>query len=355
MAKRRSAGKSTYCNPTGIVVKTYSEFVDAIDGAGRGDVIYVDGDVEIDMQGADDLRIPEGVTLASDRGCNGSDGGLLYTTNHPWSLFRTDGDVTIHGIRIRGPRTDWVPSAGSGSDKIGAGVMIEGKGVEIANSELSGFSHFAIQTEYDSHIHHNHIHHNPMKGIGYGVSANGGHPIIEFNKMNHNRHSVAASGDSSSYTVRYNIVGPNSISHIFDQHKPGGVTTKVHHNTVKAVEQDDDPKNTPTLTIRGVPSDVASVHHNWIYNIDRRVTATTTGRDAPSCRCMSPNGKTWGSATITSGPRRRRRVTSGRRGRGVRRRNHDFPVGPFGGWHWSIPVHTDPVGPGSDIGLGFRV
>jgi hypothetical protein len=148
----------------------------------------------------------------------------------------------------------------------GQGIGIGGSDVEIDNNQIWGFAHSAVGGGSNIHVHHNYIHHNSRTGLGYGVTA-ADDSIIEYNHFNHNRHSVAGSGDES-YTARYNYVGPRSISHIFDMHEPGGETIKIHHNTVRAVEQDDDNKNTPAVTIRGTPSDVADIHHNWIYNTE---------------------------------------------------------------------------------------
>ena len=67
------------------VVKNAEELVNALEKAEAGDVIFVPRDVKIDMTEfmyADqyDIKLKEGVTLASDRGNNGSKGGMIYTS-----------------------------------------------------------------------------------------------------------------------------------------------------------------------------------------------------------------------------------------------------------------------------------
>ena len=231
----------------------------ALDAASSGDVIYVDGDATIDM-GASQHTIPRGVTLASDRGIDGSDGALLETDDRPWGMFTAREGARITGLRVGGPRWDWI---GNVSGEMG--IDVAGANVEIDNCEVYGWGYAAIRTEDDTHVHHCEIHHNPKDGTGYGVSTGSStNPIIEYNVFHHNRHSVASS--SNGYTARYNYVGKGAISHVFDQHTPGGSTIKIHHNTVAVVDHSTKDKNAPAVAIRGTPSDVADIHHNWFYN-----------------------------------------------------------------------------------------
>lgn len=61
------------------VVDTKAALLSALSSAGSGDVIFVDGD--IDLSGESDIVIPAGVTLAGDRGTvNGNDvsSGAVY-------------------------------------------------------------------------------------------------------------------------------------------------------------------------------------------------------------------------------------------------------------------------------------
>jgi hypothetical protein len=146
----------------------------------------------------------------------------------------------------------------------GKGIDVDGADVEIDNSEIWGFANAGISGGTRSHIHHNHLHDMPREGLGYGVNG-GNHVIIEYNYFDWVRHAVA-SGGRKSYTARYNYMGEHAISHVFDMHKDGGKTMKIHHNTIAAVNNDIKNKNVPGVLVRGVPSDTADIHHNWFFN-----------------------------------------------------------------------------------------
>ena len=93
------------------LVKSPRELVDALAKAKAGQVVYVADDAEIDLSVrvcVDKLvlKIPGGVTLASGRGKNGSEGGLICCNEFDvrGGLMVTAGDnVRITGLRIRGP------------------------------------------------------------------------------------------------------------------------------------------------------------------------------------------------------------------------------------------------------------
>lgn len=242
-----------------VIASTRDELNAALDDAGRGDVVYVDGDAEIDM-GQSEFRIPDGATLASDRGIDGSAGGLLRTDDEPWGMLTAGDSVRVTGLRVGGPRWEWVGNVGGE-----LGLDVAGAGVEVDNCEVYGWGYAAVTTADDTHVHHCSIHHNPKDGTGYGVSTgSAAMPTIEYNEFYHNRHSVASSG--GGYVARYNHVKQGAISHVFDQHRPGGTHVEIHHNTVEAVENAMKDKHVPAVAIRGVPEDVASVHDNWFHN-----------------------------------------------------------------------------------------
>jgi hypothetical protein len=150
----------------------------------------------------------------------------------------------------------------------------------VDNCDVYGFSHAAIKTEAGdgAHIHHNVIRENNKGGLGYGVSAQAGHPVIEYNYFNFNRHSVASPGTNHGYTCRYNHFGPDLTDTPMDVHEPGGVRLEVHNNVVEgfvpnigrfAGEQHQ------SVQVRGVPDDVAAITDNWFWNPD-------APRDTPS-------------------------------------------------------------------------
>lgn len=242
-------------------VSSADELASALDAASEGDVVYVAGDADIDLGGRE-LAIPAGITLASNRGIGGAPGGRIGTEQDPWPMFEVGAGTRVTGLRIAGPHDAYLEYD---ENRVSMGLRATGSGVVFDNNDVSGFSHAAIRTAGDTHVHHNHVHHNPMDGIGYGVSTTTGHPVIEYNYMNYNRHSVASSG-GNGYTVRFNHFGPDAIDHVIDCHPPGGTTLEIHHNTVEAVTQVQNDETPEAVAVRGVPDDVADVHHNWLFN-----------------------------------------------------------------------------------------
>ncbi|WP_157533069.1 right-handed parallel beta-helix repeat-containing protein [Haloferax profundi] len=241
------------------LVSSTRELVSAFDDASSGDVVYVEGGAEIDV-GRRELTVPRGITLASDRGINGAEGGLIKTDHSPWAMLEVQDDVRITGLQVGGPRWDWVEA-----DDTELGIDARGSNIEIDNVNAFGWGYAAIRSNDDTHIHHCHLHHNPREGHGYGVATEGSdNPIIEYNLFDHNRHSVQ--GNGGGYTIRYNHVKADAISHVFDQHRPGGTTMKIYNNTVEAIYDELEDEKVPAVAIRGVPDDIADIHDNWFYN-----------------------------------------------------------------------------------------
>jgi hypothetical protein len=256
-----------------VVVSSLDELRSAFDGASSGDVIYVAGDAVIDV-GTNELTIPSGITLASDRGIDGAAGGRIETTSlEQWpGILHVEDDVRVTGLRINGPADEFESSF----DPITSGLVVDGTGVEIDNVDIWGFNHAAIKLHNSTHVHHCNVHDNPMDGLGYGVLCKGGdESIVEYNRFNMNRHSVA-NGGSAGYVVRYNRFGSDAVSYQVGTHRPGGTTLKIHHNTFEPVEHyATNGDHEPNICIRGTPSDVADIHHNWCYN-------PVEPRDSPS-------------------------------------------------------------------------
>ena len=84
-----------------------------------------------------------------------------------------------------------------------------------------------------------------------------------------NRHCVANSGQAG-YEVLYNYFGGyRAPSYQVGTRDPGGTTLEIHHDTfVPTLHMGQHGNNDPDshVTIRGVPDDVADIHHNWFYN-----------------------------------------------------------------------------------------
>lgn len=272
--------------------KSIDELLDALGKAKDGETIFLDPAAEMDFTGliyAEKLvlGIPGGVTLASNRGQDGSSGALLYSDAFQTApLIKTLGPgVRVTGLRLRGPdpkpRLDHHRRAFStGRQDASAyyyalpnsnGIQADHPGLQVDNCELSGWSHAAVYltTGDYHHIHHNYIHHNQRNGLGYGVSHGYGdncQSLIEFNFFDYNRHSIAGTGKpGNAYEARHNIEGGHAISHYFDMHggrdrgdgtNIAGDWMRVHHNTFMRADQ-------AAVVIRGVPQQQAEIHNNW--------------------------------------------------------------------------------------------
>lgn len=246
-------------------VRSYEDLALALKEAAAGDVVFVPADVRIDMSGRPGLGIPEAVTLAGDRGTDGSAGGLVYS-NAPDTpfLLRTEGDcIRVTGLRFRGPYPHRDRAAHTSN-----GILTSHFALEIDNCEIRGFS--VAATRFDDgatrgYVHHNFIHHNQKGGLGYGVSINGATVLVEANLFDWCRHHVASSGTpGSGYEARYNICLDHANGHLFDMHggqdrgdatEISGDWMDIHHNTFIA-------QHVRSVVIRGAACQDARIHHN---------------------------------------------------------------------------------------------
>ena len=314
------------------IVDTRDELLSALQSARSGDVIYVEGNANIDMSGYVDIYVPAGVTIASNRGENGAAGGRIYQNRdggdweYDWApLFRTAGqNARFTGLRIEGP--DKTTSAPRARCAIHATYPLEVDNCEIAGWSFTGIGIYRTGSVSDmkngGYFHHNHIHHCQMNGLGYGIGVNDGAVcLIEANYLEYCRHAIAGDGNvGTGYEARYNIFGPNFIANYafqVDMHgKPNpsgpgtiaGDTIRIHHNTFMATghpaADQMGPLGINPIRIRGVPRVGAYVDHNWFYYTlappvwqtddydatpgDKRlsVTANLIGQD----RVLSPSG-----------------------------------------------------------------
>jgi hypothetical protein len=273
-------------------VSTIDELRRALDGTEPGGTVYVDDGAEIDMtvwvRACDwTIDVPDGVTLASGRGVDGSLGALIYSDEFATApLIRTGAGARITGLRVRGPdtkvRSDEVmrlyhepkithDGTGYYSFPTSTGIETTHTGLVVDNTELWGWSNTAISLlagALNAHVHHCDIHHCQRAGLGYGVLPHGGSALIECNRFDYMRHAIAGSGiPDTAYEARYNIHGSNSISHCFDMHGSeennvlvdgqsiAGEYVLIHHNTFNAAQA--------AVGIRGVPRDRCEIHNNW--------------------------------------------------------------------------------------------
>ena len=273
-------------------VRDLDALLDALSKAKAGQTVFIPAETEIDLTARIYieqlvLNIPEGVTLAGDRGQNGSKGALLTSDalKTPVMILAAGPDVRITGLRLRGPNPKRYldhhrrsfGEGGGGHEyyykfPTSNGITTEHPRLEVDNCEISGFSHAGIYltTAEGHHIHHNYIHHCQYQGLGYGVCHNTASSLIEHNLFNWNRHSIAGTGrPGNSYIARHNVELGISLSHCFDMHggrdrKDGtdiaGTSIEIYNNTFGAPQ-------TPVV-IRGVPEKKCEVHHNWFLRHD---------------------------------------------------------------------------------------
>jgi hypothetical protein len=285
------------------VVKGLDALLDALSKAKSGQVVFMPAETEIDMTARIYIEqlvldIPEGVTLASDRGHNKSLGALLTSDalKTPVMIRAAGPDVRVTGLRIQGPNPKRYldhhrrsfGQGGGGHEyyykfPTSNGIITEYSRLEVDDCEISGFSHAGIYllAGKGHYIHHNYIHHCQYQGLGYGVCHNTSSSLIEYNLFNFNRHSIAGTGRSGcSYIARHNVELGVSLSHCFDMHggrdrKDGtniaGTSISIYNNTFRAPQ-------TP-IVIRGVPEEECEVHHNWfVRHNDAGQAVRSSGR-----------------------------------------------------------------------------
>jgi hypothetical protein len=231
-----------------VVVDDRSSFFDALEGS--AEVVGIAPHARIDLSGRDfTLR----KTLVSDRGVDGSPGGLLYTTDHgdsspAWDggssgrgVITMRGGARLVGLRFRGPYHDhyddprypgYIPLDDGDADerrrqrqeRYARGVRIMSDDAEVDNCELWGFPVQAISigsssTPVSPSIGHVHIHNCMMVGFGYAIDVVRGHPTIQASYFNATRHSVNGFGHPDcGYTLTDSVFGPITYSHAVDMH-----------------------------------------------------------------------------------------------------------------------------------------
>ena len=269
-------------------VDSLESLIDALAKAKAGQVVFIPGDKIIDMTtfiyiDKIMLNIPEGVTLASDRGENGSEGALITSDSldTPGMILINGANVRISGIRLQGPNPkrylDHHKRAfGPGGPghpyyykfPTSNGINCKFSDLEVDNCIITAFSRagISLQAGTGHHIHHNLIHRCQYNGLGYGVSHDKASSTIEFNHFNENKHSLAGTGSPGcGYIARNNVELGISLEHNFDMHggrdrkdntNIAGTTMEIYNNTFLGPLR--------AVVIRGVPQDKCDVHHNWM-------------------------------------------------------------------------------------------
>ena len=275
-------------------VTSLDELLDALSKAKSGEVVFIPDETVIDLTARIYieklvLEVPEGVTLAGNRGHNGSLGAQLTSDAlaTPNMIRPLGPDVRITGLRIQGPNPKRYLDhhrrsfrrGGPGHDyyyklPTSNGIRMDFPNLEVDNCEITAFSHAGIfLVKGEGHrIHHSFIHHCQYNGLGYGVSHDAAASTIEYNQFDSNRHSIAGTGrPGCSYVARHNVELGESLSHCFDMHggrdrKDGteiaGTRIEIHNNTFRARKR--------AVVIRGVPQDICQVYRNWFVEVGGR-------------------------------------------------------------------------------------
>lgn len=270
------------------VAEDLETLIEVLSKAKSGQVVFIPGRAVIDMTtfiyiDKITLKIPGGVTLASDRGHKGSLGAQITSDSldTPLMIQVMGPNVRITGIRLQGPnpkryldhhKRAYGPG-GPGPTyyykfPTSNGISIKFPKAEIDNCEISAFAHAGINLPggNDHHIHHNLIHKCQYNGLGYGVALDNSTAVIEYNILNENRHSIAGTGRiGCSYTARHNVHENISLSHCFDMHGGrdrkdsttiAGTLIEIYNNTFYAPQT--------AVVIRGVPQEKCEVRQNWL-------------------------------------------------------------------------------------------
>lgn len=245
-------------------VSDREQLIAALRQAQPGQVIFVPDGVEIDLTGHSNLVVLEKVTLASNRGKDGSGGARLFTRDFG-VLFRSGGDhVRFTGLRFEGPYGGSERIAGSATF-----ISIGHYGTRVDNCEIYNFNYSGISVSRaaaDTWIHHNYLHHIQRGGLGYPVVIDSSTTVyIIANMFDYGRHYIASTGaPGSGYEAAWNLVMDNATSHNFDMHggsargdatNIAGDWMHIHHNTFLSSRY--------PIGIGGTPSGGAEIHNNW--------------------------------------------------------------------------------------------
>ena len=143
-------------------VANAAELLDALGKAEKGQTVCVASGAEVDLTGNLNMRIPDGVILAGDRGRSGSAGPLLFTTSMPnnASFLIAGNGARVTGLRIRGPDANFPDiDYGKVARSWTRAIMAWGDDIEVDNCEVSNFHHSGVCVQgANLHVHHCHIH-----------------------------------------------------------------------------------------------------------------------------------------------------------------------------------------------------
>lgn len=279
-----SAALTTYSQGDRVATNA-SELSKSLASAPAGTVVFLPASTQIDWTGREPLRIPRGVTLASDRAVGTSTGARIYTNDLGATLLVAEENARIAGLELMGPdpgdRTYQLERLEAERGKDGyymvpaaVGVEVAGSGVAIENCEIWAFGRSGIDIAPGAHgvvVRHCFFHHNQRLGLGYGVYLDRSEALVEANLFDWYRHCVAGSGlPGTSYEARFNFVLPNASGHAFDMHggrdredgsSVAGTRIRIRDNIVEAAQF-------PAVVIRGRAEEPVEVYGNQFRHPD---------------------------------------------------------------------------------------
>jgi hypothetical protein len=207
--------------------------------------VYIDANCTIEV--SESIEINKPLTIAGNRGVDGSKGALIRSTKNDNFVFKVNvKDVRITGLRFEGNQSvEVIDHAVQVMDKDSTKMAITT--FELDNCEFYDWaiavevSHYLMKTHrgYSIEIHNNFFHDNVCPGYGYGVDVGNAFVRVYGNLFENNRHDIACSGTPlSGYEAFCNVIneGSSEVSN-FDVH--GGAANradyagrffKIHHN-----------------------------------------------------------------------------------------------------------------------------
>lgn len=258
-----------------IKVHSYEELAAAVEVAQPGATIFIPNGEILNFTNKPTIVVDKPMTIASDRGENGSLGALILTQDIGiFPLIKvTASDVRISGIRFVG--ADSEVGVASYDHPLSMAIKVTSHYAEVDNCDISAFSYAGIMFEAldlprtGHYVHHNRIHHIRRYGLGYGVSLHNAEALIEYNYFEKTRHAVAGSGlPRTGYEARYNTIGEGyqGASHTFDMHRmednpayegnqTSGNNIYIHHNNIMN-------SFSASVLIKGYALGEVEIHHN---------------------------------------------------------------------------------------------
>ena len=220
-------GSATWPTSGFTLVTQSNSLAYALNSAGVGSVIVLDGTFDWKATGTLPLKLNAGVTLRSDRRLTDLGARITWTgsavlapnADQPVMLDARADFTRITGVRLTGPSCTTIEA---NTPKWNGILADDAHPSLIDHNELSCWTTAGVGTSYAGKTYlpnpplrlqpilivKNFIHHNPMQNFGYGVvTGSGSIPLIEGNTFLMNRHAIASDGTPfSGYEAFYNLV-----------------------------------------------------------------------------------------------------------------------------------------------------